>query len=87
MVSMDKSIENRKALLVIQSSIKVIRVDSSDLLLKKHMNNFKRQNNHKITISSPGLQESQRSPSRMQSFERGKRPGATLLGDSWIVIL
>ena len=33
-----------------------------------------------LTISSPGLQESQRSPSKITSLDLGKRPAATVFG-------
>ena len=33
-----------------------------------------------LTISSPALHESTRSPNKMTSFERGNLPAATLLG-------
>ena len=41
---------------------------------------------NELTISSPGLQLSTRSARRIASFDRGRRPAATLPGLSWIVI-
>lgn len=48
--------------------------------------NFKPWYKIQLTISSPGLQLSTKSPLRITSLYRGSLPAATLLGLSWILI-
>ena len=79
-IRFDDRREDRQIVLNVQGDVVGVAVDTEHFLQKRERIGERGEERGRRTISSPGRQVSQRSPSKRISFERGIRPGGTVPG-------